>query len=131
MVKIHMGPIKQEMGTPLFGGSNMNFNEIETGMLESNYKSNVNIFILCTVHVTLSNNYLSLLYTESIIVPSEVPTRIAVGVARPSAQGQETTYKVGPNTICKKLTQANYKHEHSFLSGLKKILFFRNNFIYL
>lgn len=45
------------------------------------------------VQVTLSNVYLSLLNVESINnVPSEVPTRIAVGVARPSAQGQETTY---------------------------------------
>lgn len=26
-------------------------------------------------------------------VPRDVPTRIAVGVARPSAQGQETTWK--------------------------------------
>lgn len=28
------------------------------------------------------------------IVPREVPTRIAVGVARPKAHGQETTWKI-------------------------------------
>jgi len=58
--------------------------------------------VRCTVQVTSSNSCLSLLKIESkSIVPSEVPTRIAVGVARPNAQGQETTYKAGTKIIFK------------------------------
>jgi len=74
--------------------------------LKCNYKCSV------TVQVTSRNSCLSLLNTESkSIVPSEVPTRIAVGVARPNAQGQETTYKWGQRLFLNKLS--NYKHQHS------------------
>lgn len=36
---------------------------------------------------------------KSDYVPSEVPTRIAVGVARPKAQGQETTCQKEDNIV--------------------------------
>ena len=57
-----------------------------------------------------------------------MPTKIAVGVARPSAHGQETTYKVGAKTTHKKIdSQVNYKDQNSFLSCLK-IFFFQEQF---
>jgi len=57
-----------------------------------------------------------------------VPTKIAVGVARPNAHGQETTYKVGAKTTHKKIdSQVNYKDQNSFLSCLK-IFFFQEKF---
>lgn len=73
------------------------------------------------------NTYLSLLNAESINnIPSEVPTRIAVGVARPSAQGQETTYK-STKTICKKNYLKTKLKTPTFIVILHEKYFFRNN----
>lgn len=66
------------------------------------------------VYINLSIMHICLTVTPANIsnvenksnIPSDVPTRIAVGVARPSAQGQDTTWKEPQNTF---QTQLNSK----------------------